>query len=136
MRGELEQYKRLVNFLGETLGRTFEAVLFDMTDPAFPVVAAASSSGDDREAMRTLIAEASASRKVQGQGYCANRPLQTGFGSMMKASVYFIPDETGEYVGALCLNVRCGMFMGLLNLSSDMLQFNTDDLDDNWTESV
>lgn len=136
MSRELEAYKKIVDFLGETLGKAFEAVLFDMTDPALPVAAAANSTGEHREAMRALIAEAAASRRVRERGYCANRPLQTGLGSMAKMSVLFIPDEAGEYVGALCLNVRCGAFMNLLNLASDMLNFDTTDLDDSWTEDA
>ena len=136
MSRELEAYKKIVDFLGETLGKTFEAVLFDMTDPALPVAAAANSGGEHREAMRALIAEAAASRRVREKGYCANRALQTGFGSMAKMSVLFIPGEAGEYVGALCLNVRCGAFMNLLNLASDMLNFDTTDLDDSWTDDA
>lgn len=34
MNGELIQYAKLVSFLGESLGGTFESYLFDLTAPA------------------------------------------------------------------------------------------------------
>ena len=134
MNGELSQYAKLIPFLGEILGTSFEACLYDLTDPAYPVVAAANSYGDNQEQTRAFISEMVASQRVRARGYFTNRPIAADFGKMLKASVFFIHSTDSEIIGALCLNVRCDLFMKMVSFASDMLRFNMEDVSDDVPE--
>lgn len=136
MNGELDRYVKLVYFLGETLGSMFEAALYDTTDPAYPVIAAANIRYDDRERIRAFIAEAVGSQKVRTRGYHANYPIQVDFGKLLKASVLLIPGADGGIAGALSLSVRCDTIMKMQGFMSSMLQFNTDGFDEDEPESA
>lgn len=136
MNDGLDQYAKMVSFLGETLGNTFEACLFDLTAPGYPVVASANSHGDTQEKVRAFVSKAASSRQVRERGYFTNRPIEIDFSKLLKASVFFIYGAEGKPVGALCLNLRCDLFMKMTAFASSMLQFNTEDLDDDAAEAI
>lgn len=126
---ELEQYARLIPFLGKALGSMFEAVLFDMTNPALPVAAAANSQEGGAERLRALVREAADSPMVRGRGCLVNRLISAGFSRMLKVSVFFVRDGQETIIGALCLSMRCENFLWLQGLVGDILQFDTEELD-------
>lgn len=129
MHTELEQYKKLVSFLAETLGNTFEAGLFDLTEPAFPLVAAANANSDIQDRVRDMIVRTIDSPKVQAGYYLANRPIQIDFDRLLKVSVYFVRGEEGKIIGALWLSMRCDLFLKLDAFATSFLQFSTEELD-------
>ncbi len=126
---ELSQYVKLIPFLGETLGNTFEACLFDLTVPGYPVVASVNSHEDTQDKVRTFVHKAVSSRQTQTKGYFANRPIEIDYSKLLKSSVFFIYSAEGKPVGALCLNLRCDLFMKMTAFANSMLQFNTEDLE-------
>lgn len=126
---ELSQYVKLVSFLGETLGSTFEACLFDLAVPGYPVVASVNSHKDTQDKVRAFVLKAAASRQTQTKGYFANRPIEIDFSKLLKSSVFFIYGAEEKPVGALCLNLRCDLFMKMATFANSMLQFNTEDLE-------
>lgn len=126
---ELQQYEKLVTFLTETLGSTFEAGLFDLTDPAYPILAAGNSESSILEEVRAFVTEAVGSRKAQVDGCLTNRPVEVDFGKMLKVSVLFIRDTEGKIAGALWLSMRCDVFLKLDAFATSMLQFNVEDMD-------
>ncbi len=126
---ELSQYVKLVSFLGEALGSTFEACLFDLAVPGYPVVASVNSHKDTQDKVRAFVLKAAASRQTQTKGYFANRPIEIDFSKLLKSSVFFIYGEEEKPVGALCLNLRCDLFMKMATFANSMLQFNTEDLE-------
>lgn len=136
MNGELSQYAKLVSFLGESLGSTFESYLFDLTAPGCPVIASVNSHNDTVEKVRAFVSRAAGSRQVRERGYFANRPIEIDFGKLLKSSVFFIYGGSGMPVGALCLNMRCDLFMKMATFANSMLQFNTADLDDDGAETA
>lgn len=135
MNGELIPYAKLVSFLGECLGGTFEACLFDLAAPGCPVIASVNSHGGDVEKVRAFVREAAGSRQVRERGYFANRPIEIDFAKLLKSSVFFIYDTEGMPVGALCLNMRCDLFMKMVTFANSMLQFNIADIDDDGAEA-
>ena len=136
MSDELRQYAKLISFLGETLGNTFEACLFDMTTSGYPVIASANSHSDTQEKVRAFVSKAVGSRQVRDRGYFANRPIEIDFSKLLKASVFFIYGAEEKPVGALCLNMRCDLFMKMTSFANSMLQFNMEDLDDDAAETI
>lgn len=127
MRDELNRYVPMVSFLGETLGTAFEAVLYDMRDPAWPVLAAANSPAGDQEKIRGFLAEAAGKKSVLEKGCWVNFPLPVSSLKLMKTSVYFIRGQGDEIIGALCLGMRCDFFMKMSSFADSFLRFNTGD---------
>ncbi len=130
IRGELRQYGKLVSFLGETLGNTFEAVLYDLTDPEYPVLAEVNAAYDVQDQLRDFVARAANSPRLRSQGYFVNYPVSLDYARMLKTSVFFIFNEEKLPIGALCLGMRCDMFWKLSGFVSDMLKFTTVDLEE------
>ncbi len=128
MKGELNQYVKLIPFLGETLGNSFEIILYDMSDPTCPLIASANSTDEGREKLRDFLLEAAASRRLRSKGYLTNHPFPTEFGKMFKISVYFISGAGDEVVGALCVCMRCELFFQMDSFIKGMLQFQTAEL--------
>lgn len=129
MNRDLEQYARLIPFLGKTLGNTFEAVLFDVTDPALPIAAAANTREGGPERLRAFLREAMDSALALARGCLVNRAVSVGLSKMLKVSVLFLRDGQEAVIGALCLSMRCENFLWLQGLVMDMLRFDTEDLD-------
>lgn len=127
MRDELSRYVPMVSFLGETLGSAFEAVLYDMRDPACPVLAAANSPAGDQEKIRGLLAGMAEKKSVLEKGYWANFPLSVSSSKLMKTSVYFLRGGEDEIIGALCIGMRCDFFMRMSTFADSLLHFNTGD---------
>ena len=130
MSDELKKYAELIPFFAETLGNAFEIDLFDLADPDYPIVASANSNIDVQEKERAFVAEAAGSQKARNRKYIANRPIQFSFSKMLKTSVFFIKDSSNEITGALCISMQCDFFMKMSGFAANLLQFNTNDLDD------
>lgn len=135
MKPELEQYVKLVAFLSETLGTTFDVGLFDMTDPSYPVVACTNAQSDAQEKLRGLLPKLSSSRRARTTGRITNRPIEIDFGKLFKVSVFFLCDGDGQFIGALWLGMRCDLFMKLDAFASSLLQFNVEDFDEDGMET-
>ena len=129
MSNELEQYKRLVDFLTESLGGTFEAGLFDLTDVSCPMLIAGNSEYNGLAQIQAYVAEAAANRSAQAKSCLTNRPVEIGSGKLLKISVYFIRDGQQAIIGALWLSMRCDFFLKLDTFAASMLQFNLEDMD-------
>ena len=129
MSEELNRYKKLVPFLGETLGSVFEVTLYDLRDPAYPILASANTREGDQENLRAFVMEAAESRNVQEKGYYANRMVATDAARMLKASAFFLYDKDGKAIGALCLSLRCDFFLKMSSFAGSFLNFNMEDLE-------
>ena len=129
MNGELSRYKKLVPFLGETLGSVFEVTLYDLRDPTYPILASANTRENDQESLRAFVMEAAESRNVQTKGYYTNRAVATDSARMLKASVFFLYDRDGRAIGALCLSLRCELFLKMSSFAGSILNFNMEDLE-------
>lgn len=132
MADQRTMWMNLVDFLGETLGSSFEAVLFDLQKDELPAVYHRNANQISIAAMRGLVVQALDSGWVRRQGYCANRAMPVEYSQMLKASVFFVPGEKEEDPpsAALCIAAHSSMFLRLLNFVSDMNRFDPRDLDD------
>jgi len=129
MNEELKKYEALTYFLGSTIPKTFEVILFDAAQSDYPVVAHVNkASGTLRETRRNL-ALATSNAEVRRQGRLVNRVLQSDSSKMFKSSLYLIKEDD-EVVGALCLNMQCDIYMKAQDIITSVLAFNLDDLND------
>lgn len=120
---ELEQYAKMVKFLADTLGNTFEAGLFDLTDPALPVVAASNRFSEAQEKVRELVVSSLDRQQVQAGQMFTNHPVPLDFDKLLKVSALFIRNAEGTVIGALWLSMRCDLFLKMETFAANMLQF-------------
>ena len=130
MCGELEQYAKMVKFLADTLGNTFEAGLFDLTDPALPIVAESKRFSDVQEKIRELVVSSLDHQPVQAGQTLTNCPVQLDFDKLLKVSVFFIRNAEGTVIGALWLSMRCDLFLKMESFAANMLQFCSEDIEE------
>ncbi len=136
MHSELKQYQKMTEFLSGTLGSTFETALFDLTDSELPAVSAINMPQDHQDAVREFLREVCPLRRVRARGMCLNRQVIAEFGNLLKVSALLLPGEDGEAVGALCLVTRCGVFMRMMPLAAEMLNFDNEELEDEAMEPL
>ena len=117
MEHALQQYKNLTEFLSLALGDLYETGLFDLKNPALPLIAASKEQSDVHEEIRKFICEEACNTKKP----IAGRPLVMELGKMLKVSVFYIQDEKGEAVAALWLSMRCDFFLKLGAFANAMM---------------
>ena len=109
----LEQYKKLVEFLGKTLGSDYEVVLHDLTSERNDVIAIANGQISGRTLGAPLTSMALRFLAEQERepfdykvGYRGISQKKTE----LRSSTMFIKDEHGKILGMLCVNydpTRC-----------------------------
>lgn len=128
MNNNLKKYVKLVTFLGETLGPSFEAILFDVTAFEYPVLASANIRDSSTEKARVFVRQAMDSERVREKGYFTNHAVQIDLTKLSKMSVFFITDDTDEIIGALCLCMRCDVFLKMETIINGFLNWNMEDI--------
>ncbi len=107
MRKELAPYAEMVEFLGEALGKEYEVVLHDLTNPECSVVAIANGELSGRSiggpvtdfALKILKAGT-----LEKKPYVANYHGKNSDGHVYLASSKFIFDAQRKPIGILCIN--------------------------------
>lgn len=102
----LQQYAKLTEFLGHTLGPDYEVVLHDFTDQEHSIIAIANNqvSGRDIGAPLTNIERRLLEEKrYEGRDYILHYRGMADNGKMLRSSTLFIR-EASELAGMLCIN--------------------------------
>ncbi len=107
MQQALEQYKVVVEFLGQALGPDYEIVLHDLSSGKNEIVAIANGSISGREVGAPLtnlalkfIAEKTYEHKDYEVGYPGISPRD----AKLYTSTMFIKNPAGKLIGILCIN--------------------------------
>ncbi len=129
MNEELKKYETLAYFLGSTIPKTFEIILFDTTTSDYPVLVHINKASGTLKGTRRIIASAINNQVVRQQGKLVNRVLQSDNNKMLKSSLLFIKKDN-EVVGVLCLNMQCDVYTKVQDVVNSLLSFSLDDLDD------
>lgn len=105
-RAMLKQYTRLVEFLGLTLGPSYEITLHDVSGKTSSIVAIANGgiSGRDLNSPPTSMAMQAVEDNAAGQDYRTNYTGLTNSGKVLRSSTYYIKDSGGNLAGMLCIN--------------------------------
>lgn len=119
MHQELKHYVAIVEFLGKALGKQYEIVLHDFTDPAHAVVAIANGFQSGRNvgspmtnlAMRMMQDDTAA--HGHGKNYIVQHEASGKDGKPFTSSTMLIRDKSGSAIGALCVNFNVEVFMEL-----------------------
>jgi len=102
----LQQYAKLTEFLGHTLGPDYEIVLHDFTDQEHSIIAIANNqvSGRDIGAPLTSIERKILEEKhYEGRDYILHYRGMSDNGKMLRSSTLFIRED-GSLTGMLCVN--------------------------------
>lgn len=102
----LQQYAKLTEFLGHTLGPDYEVALHDFTDQERSIIAIANNQVSGREIgaplnsiERRLLEE----KRYEGRDYILHYRGMADNGKILRSSTLFIW-ENGELAGMLCIN--------------------------------
>lgn len=124
MNDTLHKYIDIVTFLGETVAKTYEVVLYDLTESDYPIIACEHRVNGTHKCNRTLIASILKSKSARLNTMFLNKPATTEQDILIKTSLYFIKDEIGANIGALCINVDCDVYLKLHSIVEEMLAFD------------
>lgn len=125
----LQQSVMFADFLGKTVAKTYEIIVFDLQNDECSVLSHYNRIPGTLNAARSLLLEAMQSEKIRKAGYILNRPLNTENKKMVKSSIWFVKREE-TVVGAFCLNVNCNVLIDVNAILADLLSFNIGELDD------
>ena len=106
-KNSLQQFIKLVPFLGNMLGPDYEIVLHDLTKEHPDIIAIANQhiSGRDIGAPLTNRAMQMLTDKTyKKQDWDLNYRGQAENGKVLRCSTFFIKDDDGEPIGLLCIN--------------------------------
>lgn len=120
-RSMLKQYTKLVEFLGLTLGPSYEITLHDINGKNSSIVAIVNGaiSGRDLDSPPTEMALRAISDNAAGRDYRINYNGLAGGSRVLRSSTYYIKDHGGALVGMLCINFDDSKFQAL---SSQLFQ--------------
>ncbi len=120
-RAMLKQYTKLVEFLGLTLGPSYEITLHDIRGKESSIVAIVngSISGRDLDSPPTAMAMKAMMENAAGRDFHTNYIGLAKSNKMLRSSTYYIKDEKNKLVGMLCINFDDSEFQAL---SSQLFQ--------------
>jgi len=106
----IQQYVPLVHFLGQALGRHYEIVLHDFSDPEKSVVAIEngylSGRREGSPVTNLVLKKLQQEQEAAGHPESALNYVSSGpGGKTFHSSSYFIRDDKGRSIGALCVNM-------------------------------
>lgn len=116
-RAMLKQYTKLAEFLGLTLGPSFEITLHDIQDRECSIAAIVngSISGRNLDSPPTVMAMKAVAENAADQDYRINYTGLTGGNKSLRSSTYYIKDKDDKLVGMLCINFDDSEFQSLSN---------------------
>ena len=126
----LEQYQTTVAFLSESLPKTWEVLLFDLTQKNMPVVENKQSSRKRVDSLRSYIRQAMKRSTVLENGMLVCRGDVTMGKGLSKVSIQFLRDSEGTLVGALVLYIELTPFVALSSHIDNLLHFDVTNIDE------
>ena len=104
---KVEKFKPLIEFLAHVMGQNAEIVLHDLSDLDHSVVAIKNNhiSGREIGSPATNLILKKVQSKEKNQNFEVNYLGKGVNGQVLRSSSYFIEDEKGKVVGAICVNV-------------------------------
>jgi len=134
MNDQLERFIPFVQFLGQSLGKNYEVVLHDLSTPETSIIAIANGELSGRVvggpttdfALKILQRGAAEDRQ-----YLVNYHGKNINGNLFKSSSYFLRDDEGRVIGALCINMNLSPFISLKNFISKEIICEDKDPSDN-----
>ena len=102
----LQQYVKLTEFLGHTLGPDYEVALHDLTDRNRSIVAIANSHVSGRKLGAPLTNTALKilrDKSYESQDYLLHYRGVSADGRILRSSTFFIK-QNGKLIGMLCIN--------------------------------
>lgn len=124
----LEQFARVVPFLGVVLPENYNVILFDTVSSGFPVVEQSNWIRQDVKQIRKILKTVLKDKAAVEQGHIMHQMILPNQSELSSISFFFIKDGE-EVVGALCTDMDCSLLLKMNGFLSSMLpkQFNEED---------
>lgn len=124
----LEQFARVVPFLGVVLPENYNVILLDTVSSGFPVVEQSNWIRQDVKQIRKILKTVLKNKAAVEQGHIMHQMILPNQSELSFISFFFIKDGE-EVVGALCTDMDCSLLFKMNGFLSSMLpkQFNEED---------
>lgn len=124
----LEQFARVVPFLGGVLPENYNVILLDTVSSGFPVVEQSNWIRQDVKQIRKILKTVLKNKAAVEQGHIMHQMILPNQSELSFISFFFIKDGE-EVVGALCTDMDCSLLFKMNGFLSSMLpkQFNEED---------
>lgn len=150
----LNQFTKLVEFLGKVLGPDYEIVLHDLTDTRYSIVAIANGHVSGRSVgapLTNLGLKVMTMGSYKNSDYLINYNGASRTNRVLRSSTMFLKDDNGEIVGMLCINFDDSKYVALSeeilklchpdelilqNKSYDSVNSILNDVPENFSESI
>ncbi|PRR78682.1 YheO-like PAS domain protein [Clostridium liquoris] len=150
----LDQFTKLVEFLGKVLGPDYEIVLHDLTDKKYSIVAIANGHVSGRKVgapLTNLGLKVMTMGSYKNSDYLINYNGASGTNRVLRSSTMFIKDDNDEVVAMLCINFDDSKYVALSeeilklchpdelilqNKSYDSVNSILNDVPENFSESI
>ena len=112
----LNQFTKLVEFLGKVLGPDYEIVLHDLTDTRCSIVAIANGHVSGRSIgapLTNLGLKVLTMGSYKNSDYLINYNGASRTNRVLRSSTMFLKDDNGEIVGMLCINFDDSKYVAL-----------------------
>lgn len=103
----IEQYKRMVRFLGMALGDNYEVVLHILSDEGFyigEIINNHISGRDEGAPLTNLALEKIRQEHYRDHEYIINYKVSVKNNKTINGSTFYVKDDDGELIGLLCIN--------------------------------
>lgn len=150
----LNQFTKLVEFLGKVLGPDYEIVLHDLTDKRYSIVAIANGHVSGRSVgapLTNLGLKIMTMGSYRNSDYLINYNGASKTNRVLRSSTMFLKDDNGEVVAMLCINFDDSKYVALSeeilklchpdelilqNRSYDSVNSILNDVPENFSESI
>lgn len=112
----LDQFTKLVEFLGKVLGPDYEIVLHDLTDKKYSIVAIANGHVSGRHLgapLTNLGLKIITMGSYKNSDYLINYNGASKTNKVLRSSTMFIKDDSGNVVAMLCINFDDSKYVAL-----------------------
>lgn len=118
MNTKLENYVGLLDFVSLSIGPDYELLLIDTSNGENKIIAMKYGNISGRhigQKIEPIIEEAIENKEYETSDYIVNRTSIGANGKVLRASMYFIKDESKKLIGILCINFDDSRFHELGN---------------------
>ncbi|MFV0399848.1 MAG: transcriptional regulator [Oscillospiraceae bacterium] len=115
-RERLQLYIDLAAFLANCYGENVEVAVHDISDLDHSAIAIYNNHVSGRKMgapIATHMLNVIREKKYLDRNYSVNVKNKLSNGKVLRSSTYFIKDDTGELIGALCINVDVSQYVEL-----------------------
>ncbi|MDD7593268.1 MAG: PAS domain-containing protein [Peptoniphilaceae bacterium] len=119
------QYIKLTDFWGKVLGKDYEIVLHDLSDPEHSIIAIANNDISGRQVggpLTNIALQLISNKSYLNANFLMHYDSKSPDGKKLISHTFFIKNSQDELIGLLCINHDPSRYIQMRNLIAEVLQ--------------